>query len=102
MAMEGLFALVCAGAVLTADPSGQVSQASPDDANKLVETRLAVQAAMQKGSELLLRGEYGAAVDVLESQLAQIDGSRVYLNLLRDAYRGYVKELRLARRDGDA
>src|SRR2546430_5181987 len=38
----------------------------------------------------------------LESQLARINGNAAYLALLRDAYRAYVKELRLANQEAAA
>src|SRR5262249_31478532 len=49
-----------------------------------------------------LRGEYRAAVYVLENQLAHVNGNRAYLRTLQEAYRGYVKELRLAKQDAAA
>jgi hypothetical protein len=100
--MEGLLALVCASAIVTANPSPQTSSGQTDEPDKTVATRLAVQTALLKGKEHLLRGEYGQAVDVLESQLAHIDGDRVYLNQLKDAYRGYIQELKLSKHDNEA
>jgi hypothetical protein len=100
MAMKGLLALVCAGIVVGSTPRACATQ--NDDGDKIVTARLAVQTALLKGKEHLLRGEFGPAVDVLESQLPHIDGDRVYLNLLKDAYRGYIKELRLSKHDNEA
>jgi hypothetical protein len=102
MAKEGLLALICANAILPLALAQQASPTPGDDTDKTVATTLAVQTALQKGKEHLLREEYGAAVDVLESQLPYIDGNRVYLNCLKDAYRRYIKELRLAKQDTDA
>jgi tetratricopeptide (TPR) repeat protein len=53
-----------------------------------------VQAALQQGRECVQRGEYKSAVRILEAQLPRINGHAVYLAVLEDAYRGYVKELR--------
>ena len=100
MALESLMAAVCAGAVLAAGP--QESPAPADAGDKVVATTLAVQTALQQGREQLLRGEYRAAVATLESQLAYINGNQVYLKALQDAYRGYVKELRLDKQEAEA
>ena len=43
-----------------------------------------------------------AAIDTLEAQVARINGNREYLRVLRDAYRAYIQELRLAKRDAEA
>ncbi len=102
MAMDGLLALVCASAVITAGPSTPVSGAAGENRDSAVATTLAVQTAMQQGKQHLVNGEYRAAVSALESQLAYINGNQVYLKLLQDAYRGYVKELRLAKQDDEA
>jgi hypothetical protein len=98
--MDGLLALFCAGAILAADP--QVNPPEPAAGDALVAHTLAVQAALQHGKEQLMHGDYRAAVATLEGQLAYINGNRVYLKLLQDAYRGYVKELRLAKQEDEA
>jgi hypothetical protein len=67
-----------------------------DDRDNAVAAALAVQTAMQQGREFLLRNDARSAVQVLESQLARINGNAAYLALLRDAYRAYIQELRLA------
>jgi hypothetical protein len=100
MASQGLMALLCLGAMVGADPGEPASTA--DHGDKMVRTALAVQTALQQGREQLLHGDYRAAVSTLESQLAYINGNSVYLKALEDAYRGYVKELRLAKRDQEA
>jgi len=102
MALDGLLALACAGAVVAAGPLNNSSAGPADNRDSLVTTALAVQTALQKGKDHLLRGEYSAAVDVLESQLPHIDGNRVYLKLLQDAYRSHIKELRLTKQDAEA
>jgi hypothetical protein len=64
-----------------------------------ISTTLAVQTALQQGREHLVRNNARAAVYALEGQLANINGSREYLAVLRDAYRAYIKELRHAGQD---
>jgi len=100
MARTGLFALFCAGALFGA--SSTAFPAPGDDPEQAIKMALAVQGALQQGHEYLLRGNYPAAVAVLESQLARIDGNREYLSTLASAYRGYLKELRLANREAEA
>ena len=73
---------------LTADPSY-------DHAGTVART-LAVQMALQQGRTGLLRKDYKAAVDVLEGQIAYVDGNQAYLAVLRDAYRAYIQQLELA------
>jgi tetratricopeptide (TPR) repeat protein len=102
MAMDGLFALVLAGAVVGAGPNGPGSGTSIPDHDSAVATTLAVQTALREGRDCLLRGDFRAAVNALEGQLAYINGNQVYLKVLQDAYRGYVKELRLAKQDAEA
>ena len=100
MPLPGLFALVCAGAITAAEPI--TSQGAVNNSDKAISTALAVQTALQQGREYLLHGEYKAAVSTLEAHLPFINGNRVYLKALEDAYRGYIKELRLARQNVDA
>jgi hypothetical protein len=100
MLLPRLLVLVCAGAVVAADPATPFPKA--DTADRTVSTALAVQTALQQGREYLLHGEYRAAVSTLEGQLPFINGSKVYLKALEDAYRGYIKELRLAKQHEDA
>ena len=99
MARDGLRLLACAGVALGLLPC--LSAAPPDDTEAKVRTQLAVQAALQQGRDHLKRGNYQAAVYVLESQVPRVDGNREYLNALRDAYRGYVRELREANRQDE-
>src|SRR5262249_19250298 len=70
--------------------------------DQAVATTLAVQTALQQGREHLLHGEYKAAVATLEGELPFINGNQVYLKLLQDAYRAYIKELRLAKQEEEA
>src|SRR5207249_4501873 len=102
MATEGLFALVCATAVLTAGPSTPSTPVPSEDRDNAVASTLAVQTALQQAREHVLRNDFRTAVFILEGQLSRINGNRVYLGLLQEAYRGYVKELRLAKQDAAA
>jgi hypothetical protein len=92
MAREGLTPLLfCAGLLFGVVPA--VPAAPPEGADAKFQTLLVVQGALRQGRDCLQRGDYQAAVYVLESQIAHIDGSREYLAALREAYRGYVREL---------
>ena len=102
MAKDGLMALVCAGALLVSGVGLTGLRATDDERNSAVASALAVQTAMQQGRDYLQRGDARSAVFVLESQLNRVNGNPAYLALLRDAYRTYVKELKLANQDGDA
>lgn len=102
MAMDGLLALVCASAVVSAGPPPSAPPAAGDNRDSVLTTTLAVQTAMQQGREHLLHGDCHAAVDALERQLPYINGNQVYLKLLQDAYRRYVQELRLKKQEAEA
>jgi len=99
MAREGIVALVCAGVLFT--PLIPYLAAEPENEGA-VTSALTVQQALKQGRELMAAGQYGTAVYILEQQLARINGNRDYLATLRDAYRGHVKELRLASRGDEA
>ena len=88
-------------ALLLAAPLS-VASASDDDQDKRILNLIAVQKALQEGRDALKRGDYQAAVTVLESRIAYIGGNREYLDALRDAYVGYIRELRQNNRGGDA
>jgi hypothetical protein len=97
MAKDGLHAALCALSVVllpSVVAAGPVADSVAD--------RIAVQQALQRGRELLAKRSYEAAVQTLEAQLDRINGSREYLAALRDAYREYVRELRLANRESEA
>jgi hypothetical protein len=100
MARDGLRLLACAAVALGLPPC--LWAAPPDDTEAKLRTQLAIQAALQQGRDHLRRGNHQAAVYVLEAQVARVDGNRDYLNALRDAYRGYVRELRDANRHDEA
>jgi tetratricopeptide (TPR) repeat protein len=76
--------------------------AADDDTDQAIATTLAVQIALQQGREHTLNGKYKSAIDVLEAQVARINGNREYLRVLHDAYRAYIQELRAAKRDAEA
>jgi tetratricopeptide (TPR) repeat protein len=105
MARDGLSAFLCAGllcATLSVAILPSASAAPPEERDNPITSTLAVQTALQQGREQLLRGNTQTAVSTLEAQLARINGSREYLTVLRDAYRAYIKELRLAGKEADA
>jgi hypothetical protein len=96
MAKDGLSLLLCAAVLFGALT---VALAGEDER---IRTTLAVQTALRQGREHLLRREYAPAIRALHSQVNRIDGNREYLTVLRDAYRGRIKELRLDGRDSEA
>lgn len=79
-----------------------VGSASGEDAESKLRRQLAVQAALQQGRDNLQRGNYQAAVYCLEKEIARVDGNREYMNALREAYRGYVRELQQSNRHTEA
>ena len=99
MAREGIAALLCATVLIT--PLTPLLSAEPEREGG-VATALAVQQALKQGREAMAAGQFGAAVHVLEQQLAKINGNREYLAALRDAYRGHVRDLRQAGRADEA
>jgi hypothetical protein len=106
MARDGLSALACAVivfgvlAIPVCGPSG--ARGGPPDDREAIATTLAVQTALHHGRELVARGSFETAVHLLERELPRINGNRDFLAVLRDAYRGHVKELRKAGKDADA
>src|SRR4051812_5015088 len=102
MGLDSLFALVCAGVIMAGGADKQDANVTPTETqNSAVASTLAVQTALQRGRECLREGNYKGAVHALESQIAFINGSTVYLQELQRAYKGYIKELRLASRETD-
>ena len=63
-----------------------------DDA---VAKQLSVQSAMNRARALLAEMNSQKAVDVLEEQLAKVNGNPQYLVLLREAYRANIRDLYL-------
>jgi tetratricopeptide (TPR) repeat protein len=99
MARHGLRLILCA-ALLGAP--GRPAPAQKPDPDARLRDQLAVQAALEEGLDALKRGDHAGAVKALEARLALIDGNRRYLEALRDAYRGYVRQLQGAGRAGEA
>jgi tetratricopeptide (TPR) repeat protein len=62
---------------------------------------LATQSALEQGLEQIQRGRFAEAVAILEKRIALIDGNRRYLIALRDAYRGYIKQLEAENRTAE-
>lgn len=77
------------------------SAGSPPDDPKF-NNIVAVQAAMKNARTFLTEGNSAKAVDVLEEQLAKVNGNPQYLVLLRDAYRAYIRDLYIANRPDQA
>jgi hypothetical protein len=106
MAKDGLLARLRASAMLATVAliliSASAASGGPPQDRDGITASLEVQKALQLGRELVVKGSYEAAVHVLEERIAKINGSREYLAVLREAYRGRVKELRLANKDSDA
>jgi hypothetical protein len=109
MARKGLVVLLCAAVfaaarLLPAAPPGPAAApaAPDDDKEKKLLHLLAVQKALQEGRDCLKRGDFQAAVAVLEARVAYIDGNKDYLDALRDAYVGYIRELRQGNRAAEA
>jgi hypothetical protein len=101
MAKDGLCAVLRAGAAAVFFLTPAALAGPPQERDGMTGT-LEVQKALQLGRELVIKGNFEAAVHVLEEKIAKINGNREYLTVLREAYRGHVKELRLAHKDSDA
>lgn len=96
MIRNSLLAAMCVCLLI---PAFAISQ---DDREKVIARTLAVQRALQQGRQAMLERNFRDAVTILESQLPNIDGSREYLAAMRDAYRGLVAELRIAKNETEA
>lgn len=72
---------------------GPLSADSPSDDNKRLVSTLAVQQAMATAKQCLRDSQPKNAVDVLEEQLSKAGGHQGFLELLRDAYRDYIRKL---------
>ncbi|HTU20421.1 MAG TPA: hypothetical protein VMG10_20320 [Gemmataceae bacterium] len=100
MVRNGLFVSLCAAAWFALVPGA--GSALGEDAESKLRAQLAIQSALQQGRDNLRRGEYQAAVYCLEKEIARVDGSRDYMNALREAYRGYIRELQQTNRYAEA
>jgi len=95
MVRNGLFVSLCALALGAGSVFGE-------DTESKLRRQLAVQSALQQGRDNLQRGDYQAAVYCLEKEIARVDGNRDYMNALREAYRGYIRELLQSNRPSEA
>ena len=93
MARIGLLTLLCACLL------SPVLAGPEEDRDQALANAVAVQTALLQGRDAMQARNYRAAVTVLEAQILHIDGNREYLEALRDAYRGYVSELRSAKNE---
>ena len=73
-----------------------LSATPPDDLDTRFQKDLKVQTAMHRARLLLGDNQAQRAVEVLEEQLRNVNGNSVYLTLLRDSYRAYIRDLYLA------
>jgi hypothetical protein len=98
MTLRGLCALGCACALLFV----LLSPLCGSDREDPIAARVAVQNALRRGRDMMNAQQYEEAVHVLEQEIEHANGSREYLTALRDAYRSYIQQLHLAKRDADA
>ena len=77
-----------------ANRSAASTSPSDENADERIKNSLLVQSAMQQARECLNRSEYQIAVRVLEGHLPKINGNSLYLALLEEAYRDYIRELK--------
>lgn len=83
--------LLLAVFVFVAVPFAQLLSATDTDAK--FQKILAVQKALLEGQDHFKKGNYQAAVFVLEAQISSIDGNKEYLQLLHNAYQGHIRDL---------
>jgi len=96
MTRTGILAILCACIVFP------ILAGPQEDRDRAIANAVAVQTALVQGRDALQARNYRTAVTVLENQIAHIDGNREYLEALRTAYRGYIGELRQAKKEADA
>jgi hypothetical protein len=83
--------LLLAACIFIAIPFAQLLSAADTDAK--FQKILAVQKALLEGQDHFKKGNYQAAVFILEAQIASIDGNKEYLQLLHNAYQGHIRDL---------
>ena len=83
--------LLLAACIFVAIPFAQLISAADTDAK--FQKILAVQKALLEGQDHFKKGNYQAAVFILEAQIASIDGNKEYLQLLHNAYQGHIRDL---------
>src|SRR2546423_197783 len=96
MTRSSFFLVLCLTAAVVVGSLAIAANPPGSDGDPSIENALIVQKAMLAAKDHLLRAETKKAVDVLEANVARINGDRRYLMLLRDAYRAYLKDLSLA------
>lgn len=84
-----IFAFACLSILVAGFQSLSLAQNRDTKAHKI----LAVQKALQEGGDHLRKGNFQAAVFILESQVSDIEGNKEYLDLLQQAYRGHLRDL---------
>lgn len=85
LCLAGLSYLI-SGSLLGGDP--------PQEA--VIQNTLALQQAMEQAKESMRQGDAAKAVEILEEQLARVNGNGPFLRMLREAYRVYIKDLWIA------
>ena len=98
MARSGLVLFFCAGLLLVISQPGRAIDPLSSDADAAFKSSLLVQRAMERAEfSLFQQRDAKKAVQILEDNLARINGNAAYLRLLRDAYRAYIQDLGIAR-----
>jgi hypothetical protein len=78
-------------------------KADPPTEDAAIKTAIALQRAMQEARYYLQHGnDSKKAVELLESQLASVNGNTEFLRLLREAYRARIRDLYLASQPAQA
>ena len=95
MVRTRVISLLCLGLLLILGP-GRLPGTPPADEDSALRSTLALQRAMENARHLLLVGDSKKEVDVLEEQLPRVNGNSAFLRLLREAYRGCIKDLWIA------
>jgi tetratricopeptide (TPR) repeat protein len=72
----------------------------PDDAR--YDNAVSVQVAMVRARAFLSEGQAKKAVEVLEAELAKVNGNPQYLSMLGDAYRAHIRDLYFANQPDQA
>jgi tetratricopeptide (TPR) repeat protein len=87
------FKPVCAVGLLFLGLAAWPAPLHADPQENAIGNALAIQRAMEQAKYFLHTGENQKAVLVLEEQVSRINGNPEFLRLMREAYRGYVKDL---------
>jgi hypothetical protein len=96
--MPRLIPAVCVGLFLLISQPARAIDPLKVDADAAFKNIARVQRAMEQAHFALYQErDAKKAVQILEDNLARIDGNAAYLRLLRDAYRTYIQDLGVAR-----